>query len=122
VGVAALVAMLFPINPDGAPLTTSGPVHRVNGPIGFLSLSVGTMVVSSRFRKDVNRSTLDSALWVLSLAMFVGFVVTTVSIAGQTGFAGLSQRILLIFVVAWYGVAAARLRAIGRITVNHQLE
>ena len=52
--VGVLVAMLFPINPEGTEATTTSIIHRINGPLVFLSLSVGATLVSRGFRKDKN--------------------------------------------------------------------
>src|SRR5262245_35908088 len=49
-GVAVLIAMSFPIDPEGAPATTTGKIHETNGPIGFLSLTLGVLLVSFRFK------------------------------------------------------------------------
>jgi hypothetical protein len=51
-GVGVLIAMIFPIDPDGAPQTLSGTIHRINGPLAFLSLTVGVILVSRRFKHD----------------------------------------------------------------------
>lgn len=111
-GAAVLVAMAFPINPDGTPATTSGTIHWIAGPIGFLSLSLGAFLVSRRLRTDPNWTAVARpAQWIVFL-MLAGFAATLVSVATQSGFAGLSQRILLGAAIAWYVVAATRLRSL----------
>src|SRR5687768_17196097 len=53
-GVGVLVAMSFPIDPEGTERTITGTIHRINGPLVFLSLTVGTILVSRSFRRDEN--------------------------------------------------------------------
>ena len=52
--VGVLVAMSFPINPEGTTQTTTGIIHRINGPLTFLSLTIGTILVSKSFSRDKN--------------------------------------------------------------------
>lgn len=112
-GVAVLVAMTFPIDLDGAPQTLSGTIHRINGPLAFLCATIGTILVSWRFKQDEKWRPFHRTALILSLVMLVAFVGTFLSIATQSGFAGLTQRIDLIALVTWMLLTAVRLRSLA---------
>src|SRR5687768_16056922 len=70
-----LVAMLFPIDLDGAAPTLAGTIHRINGPITFLSLSLGTVLVSRRLKQAAAWRPVYRLALPLALLMLVEFVV-----------------------------------------------
>lgn len=109
--VGVLIAMSFPIDPEGAPQTLSGTIHRINGPLAFLSLTVGTILVSRRFKQDEQWRPLYRTALVLSLVMLTAYIATFVSIVTAAGFVGLCQRILLVAFVSWFFLTAVRLRS-----------
>src|SRR5215203_2136388 len=109
--VGVLIAMSFPIDPEGAPLTISGTIHRINGPLAFLSLTAGTILVSRRFKQDRLWRPMHRSAVILSLVMLAAFIATILNIATASGFAGLSQRIFLVAFVSWFLLTAARLRS-----------
>ena len=113
-----LVAMTFPIDPDGAPRTLAGTIHRINGPLAFLSLTAGILLVSWRFQHDDTWRPFHRPALLLSLLMLAVFVATPLSIATGLGVAGLAQRVLLAATVTWFLLTAARLRsvALGSVT------
>jgi hypothetical protein len=111
--VGVLIAMIFPIDPEGAPQTISGTVHRINGPLAFLSLTVGVILVSRRFKQDEQWRPFHRTALILSLVMLAAFIATFLNISTESGFAGLSQRILLAAFVTWFLLTAARLRYIA---------
>ena len=51
-GVGLLVAATFPIDLEGAPQTLPGAIHGINGPLTFLSLTIGMNLVSRGFKSD----------------------------------------------------------------------
>src|SRR5215211_356099 len=110
-GVGVLIAMSFPIDPEGAPQTISGTIHRINGPLAFLSLTAGTILVSRRFKQDGLWRPIHRTAVILSLVMLAAFIATILNIATASGFAGLSQRIFLVAFVTWFLLTAARLRS-----------
>jgi len=112
-GVAVLIAMFFPIDPDGAPQTLSGTIHRINGPMAFLSLTAGAILVSRRFTHDEQWRPVHGSSLILSLVMLTSFIATPLSIATESGLAGLCQRICLATFVTWFVLTAARLRSIA---------
>lgn len=112
-GVGVLIAMIFPINLDGTPLTTSGMIHRISGPVAFLSLAAGAILVSRRFKQDENWRSLHRSALILSWIMLAAFIMTFLNIITESGFAGLFQRILLATVVTWFILVAVRLRYIA---------
>jgi hypothetical protein len=118
--VGALIAMSFPIDAEGAPQTISGTIHRINGPLGFLSLTAGTILVSRRFKQDRLWRPKHRTAVILSLVMLAAFIATFLSIATVSGFAGLCQRIYLVAFVTWFLLTAARLRAISGGSVPSQ--
>ena len=111
--VGLLIAMRFPIDLDRAPSTITGTIHRTNGPLTFLALTVGVVLVSWRFRYATTWRPYHCAALGLSLVMLAAFVATPVSLATQAGMAGLSQRIYLAAFVTWFLLTAWRLRAGG---------
>ena len=113
-----LVAMIFPIDVEGAPQTTSGTIHGINGPLAFLSLTAGAILVSRRFEHDETWRPLHRTALILSLIMLAVFIATFVNIVTGSGYAGLCQRIFLAAFVTWFLLTAARLRSIAIGTVS----
>jgi hypothetical protein len=111
--VGVLIAMIFPIDPEGAPQTISGTIHRINGPLTFLSLTAGTILVSRRFKQDENWRPFHRTALILSLTMVAVFIATFVNIATGSDFAGLCQRTFLAAFVTWFFLTAMRLRSIA---------
>ena len=109
--VGVLVAMSFPINPEGTELTTTSTIHRINGPSIFLSLSIATVVISSRFRRDENWKPLYRSVFPLSLILLVLFFITGANVAAKTGFEGLCQRTFLVMFVTWFILTTLHLRS-----------
>jgi hypothetical protein len=105
--------MLFPIDPEGAPQTISGTIHQINGPLAFLSLTAGTVLVSRRFKQDEYWRPFHRTALILSLIMLTVFIATFVNIATDSGFAGLCQRIFLAALLTWFFLTAARLHSIA---------
>jgi hypothetical protein len=112
-GVGVLIAMIFPIDPEGAPQTISGTIHGINGPLAFLSLTAGTILVSRRFNQDGKWRPIHRTALILSLVMLAVFIATFVNIATESGFAGLCQRIFLAALVTWFILTVTRLRSIA---------
>jgi hypothetical protein len=112
-GVGVLIAMLFPIDLDGAPQTLSGMIHRINGPLTFLSLTAGVILVSRRFKHDEKWRPFHRSALILSLVMLAAFIATPLSVATESGLAGLCQRISLATFVTWFLLTAARLRSMA---------
>ena len=105
--------MLFPIDLDGAPQTLSGMIHRINGPLTFLSLTAGVILVSRRFKHDEKWRPFHRSALILSLVMLAAFIATPLSVATESGLAGLCQRISLATFVTWFLLTAARLRSMA---------
>jgi hypothetical protein len=112
-GVGVLIAMLFPIDPEGNPQTIAGTIHRINGPLIFLCVTVGTILLSRRFKQDENWRLIYRPALRLSLVMLAAFLLTFLSFAAQLGFTGLMQRIHLVALVTWMLLTATRLRSIA---------
>jgi hypothetical protein len=112
-GVGVLIAMIFPIDVEGAPQTLSGTIHGINGRLAFLSLTAGAILVSRRFKQDEKWRPFHSTALILSLVMLAAFIATFLNIATGTGFAGLCQRVFLAAFVTWFFLTATRLRAIA---------
>jgi bacteriorhodopsin len=110
--------MSFPIDPEGAPQTLSGTIHRINGPLAFLSLTAGTILVSRRFKQDGLWRPFHRPALILSLLMLAVFVATFLNIATGSGLAGLCQRIFLAVFVTWFVLTAARLRSFATGSVS----
>lgn len=112
-GLGVLVAMVFPIDPEGAPQTISGTIHRVNGPIAFLSVTAGTILVSLRSRQDERWRPISWPALALSVVMLAAFVGTFLSLQTESGLGGLTHRIQLAALVTWMLLMAVRLRSVA---------
>jgi hypothetical protein len=108
-----LVAMLFPIDPQDAPQTLAGTIHAINGPVDFLSLTLGVFLVSRRFKNDEAWRPVYRSALVLALLMLVEFVGVPLALATGSGLAGLAQRVFLVTFATWFCLAAGRLRSIA---------
>ncbi len=108
--VGVLIAMIFPIDLNGAPQTLSGTIHQKNGTIAFLCATVGTLLISSRLKNDEKWRALHRPGMRLSLVMLAAFIGTGLSFATESGFGGLAQRIDLIALVTWMLLTAVHLR------------
>jgi hypothetical protein len=108
-----LIAATFPIDLEGAPQTTSGTVHRINGPITFLSLTAGAILVSRGFKHDERWWPVHRTALILSLVMLAEFIVNVVSIASGSGYPGLGQRVFIATFVTWLLLTAARLHSLA---------
>jgi hypothetical protein len=109
--IQALVAMFFPVNPTGTPITASGLVHRIIGPIGFLCFTIGALLISDSLKKDKQFDTVQRPARILSWLILAMFIITTVGIITQS-FGGLGQRILLALMVVWFILIALNLSSI----------
>jgi Protein of unknown function (DUF998) len=112
-GVGVLIAMFFPIDLDGAPQTMSGTIHAINGPLTFLSLTVGVILISRRFKHDETWCPHHRSTLILSLVMLMAFIGAPLAIATESGFAGLAQRMYLVTFVTWFLLTATRLRSVA---------
>ena len=110
-GVGVLIAMTFPINPEGTELTITSTIHRINGPLTFLSLTAGTILVSRSFRRDENWQPFYRSALTISLIMFMTFIITGVNIATKSGFEGLCQRVFLVLFATWFILTTMHLRS-----------
>jgi len=111
--VGVLVAMIFPIDPEGTPSTTIGTIHVTNGPITFLSLTIGAILVSIGFRRDVNWSSLYRNALMLSLIMLIIFICVVVNFAAGFGYEGILQRLYLVIFSTWFIMVTLHLRRIS---------
>jgi hypothetical protein len=109
--LGVLIAMIFPMDIEGAPQTLAGTIHQTTGPLAFLCMSVGVTLVSWRFKQDDKWHPFYRTALVLSLLLLAGYIVTFLSFVTQSGFLGLAQRITLAVLVTWMLLAAVRLRA-----------
>jgi len=111
-GVGLFVAMFFPINPEGTGPTTKNLVHRINGPIIFLCVSIATILFAVSFKRDKNWQRIYVVALTLSLLMLGLFVTIGICIANNVGIEGLFQRILLGTLVTWFIVTSLHLRSL----------
>lgn len=109
-GIGVLVAAIFPIDLEGAPQTLHGTIHSINGPLTFLSLVVGTNLVSRRLKHDERWQPIRRFASVLALIMIPEFLAGGLAAARETG-AGIAQRLLIVTFAAWFLLMAVRLRS-----------
>jgi hypothetical protein len=110
--VGVLISMVFPMDMPGTPPTAAGMIHDVTGPLAFLSLTLGMILVSWGFKDDMQWRPFRRAALALSVIMVIGYVATFLSIAAGTDYLGLCQRIALATSVVWLACVAVRLRSI----------
>jgi hypothetical protein len=110
--VAVLVAMLFPLNELGTEPTLSSRIHRINGPIAFLSVCIAAVTLSRRFSRDPRWQRVARVTQILSWSMVALFFVTGFAIARKTGFGGLCQRIQLVLFLGWFFITARHARTL----------
>jgi hypothetical protein len=108
-----LIAMIFPIDLEGAPPTLHGTIHQIDGPLNFLSFTLGVFLITRRFKLDEKWKSIYFSGLILSMLMILLFIVTFVNFAADLGFIGLFQRIYLILFVAWFIMTAIRIRTIS---------
>lgn len=110
--IGVLIAFIFPIAPEGTPSNTADKIHRANGPITFLCVTLGTIFISVSVRRDENwRSIYQSAL-TLSIIMLLIFVSVVINFSAGLRLEGILQRIYLIIFSTWFIIIALRLRKI----------
>jgi len=105
-----IIAMMFPLDAEGAIPTVSGTVHRVNGPIAFLSLTAAAVLVSLRFKGDDAWRPFHRIAMPLALGMLGAAVANMVNLIAGGEFAGLIQRVFLSCFATWFCLTALRLR------------
>jgi hypothetical protein len=113
-GAQAIVAMFFPVNLQGTPMTPSGRVHHILGLLGFFCLTIGVILISRSFKKDKDFFSLYKPTSVMSWIILTMFVSVFLNLYTKSGFAGLSQRILLAVLCVWFIIIAMRLNAITK--------
>ena len=109
--LGVLIAMIFPMDADGAPSTLSGTIHQTAGPLTFLALTTGMIFMSWAFQQDAEWRPFSGTSMTLSLLMLAAFVATFLSFAADLGTTGLAQRIALTTAVTWMLLVAGRLRS-----------
>jgi hypothetical protein len=109
--VGVTVAMIFPIDPGGVPVTLAGTIHQTAGPPTFLAVTTGVALVTWRLGRDVRWRGPQRTLFVLAVVIAVGFAATAYTFFTGVEIAGLMQRIVLAAVVTWIVLVSSRLRS-----------
>ena len=110
-GLGLFIALSFPINSQGTELTTKNLIHRINGPIAFLCLSVAVLLFAISFKRDESWRPIYAASLTLALLMLVLFVAIGIAVANKAGVEGLLQRIFLLFLITWFILTSTYLRS-----------
>lgn len=108
-----LIAMSFPIDLAGVEPTIHGKVHRVNGPLSFLSLTIGAILISAAFKRDENWRSVYRQATTLSMIMLFIFVSVVVSFATGLSYEGILQRFYLLTFSGWFIIVVVHLRRIA---------
>jgi len=116
--IGVIIAMIFPMDADGAPPTLSGTIHQSAGPLTFLSLTAGIIFMSWAFQQDDAWRSFSRTALILSLVMLAAFVATFFSFATDSGTVGIAQRIALATAVTWMLLTASRLRSTPPVHVD----
>jgi len=110
-GLGLFIALSFPINSNGAELTTKNLIHRINGPIIFLCVSVAVLLFAISFKRDERWRTVYAAAFKIALLMLVLFVAVGIAVANKAGVEGLLQRIFLLLLITWFILTSTHLRS-----------
>ncbi len=84
----------------------SGRVHLVLAFVAFISVAVGTVLISSSLLSDPSWASVEAALFVLSLLGAAAFLLLGVALRHKHGPVGLYERIFLGLELSWVAVAA----------------
>ena len=109
-GIGVLVAATFPIDLEDAPQTLAGTIHSINGPVAFLSLVIGSNLVSRKLRHEERWRPTHRVASGLAIFMIPVFLAGGAAAARESG-AGIAQRILILTFATWFLVMASRLRS-----------
>ena len=110
--IGCLIALIFPIAPDGTLSNTADKIHRTNGPITFLCLTLGTIFISLSFRRDEDWRSIYHLALTLSIIMLLIFVSVVINFIGSLRLEGILQRIYLTIFSMWFIIIALHLRKI----------
>ena len=110
--IGCLIAMIFPIAPEGTLSNTADKIHRTNGPITFLCLTLGTIFISLSFRRDEDWRSIYHLALTLSIIMLLIFVSVVINFIGSLRLEGILQRIYLTIFSMWFIIIALHLRKI----------
>jgi uncharacterized membrane protein len=111
--IGALIALTFPIAPEGIISNTADKIHRTNGPITFLCLTLGTIFISLSFRRDENWRSIYHSAFTLSIIMLLIFVSVVINFGAGLRLEGILQRIYLIIFSTWFIIIALHLRRLS---------
>ena len=114
--IGVLIAMIFPIDPEGMLPTTTGKIHKANGPITFLSLTIGTILMSVGFKSDENWRSVSQPALRLSTIMLLIFIGVIVNFATGLKYEGILQRLYLITFSVWFIIVTLHLRQINSVS------
>ena len=90
---------------EGQPVQGSGRVHLVLAFVAFISVAVGTVLISSSLVSDPSWASVGTALFVLSLLGAAAFLLLGVALRHKHGPDGLYERIFLGLELLWVAVA-----------------
>jgi hypothetical protein len=105
-----LVVNLFP---GGFQNRSMMIIHSLSAFVGFTSLGIAGLVWSRRFR--AGRSWHFSALASLILGLLILFSEISLVLSSTSGFEGLAERVLEVFIVSWLCFVAWRLLMLAAI-------
>jgi hypothetical membrane protein len=91
---------------EGQPVQGSGRVHLALAFVAFISVAVGTVLISSSLASDPAWPSVGAALFVLALLGVVAFLLLGVALRHKHGPDGLYERIFLGLELLWMAVAA----------------
>ena len=109
--LAVLFTAFFETHLPGLPGTTGGYVHGVAAPIAFLTVSFGMLLQSWYLRMDPAWRHRFAVAFAIALATFAGLWVHALVSDWPRG---LTQRGVIVLIVAWLLLASTWLRAAAR--------
>ena len=109
--LAVLVTAFADTHLPGGPKTTAGFVHAVAAPIAFLTVTVAMLLQSWHLRMDPAWRHRFAVAFALALA---GFAALWLHALVREWPRGLTQRGVIVLILAWLALAATWLRAAAR--------
>jgi hypothetical protein len=108
-GVGSGILAIFPDNPSGTPLTTSGTVHLSIAFLAFSCVVIGTIVLSVKFRLVPQLRQVAPFLLFISIAAVIPLMLLGHSDFRPGTLAGLYERIFLGLELFWILVVGTRI-------------
>lgn len=107
-GFGMLLIGAFRTDPVGAPDTVEGIIHSISATIVFWLFPAAALLISPAFRHDPRWQSLFRYT-VITAVLALVFVIIVAILEDSASWFGLSERVLVINMIAWVEITAIRL-------------